>query len=352
MAVNKASYAAVTIALDAMGGDHAPLSVIEGAHNALASYPSLRFAIYGDETQVLPLLERFPALKQASTFHHAPDIIHSDTKPSVALRQGRESSMRYAINAVKEGSAVGVVSAGNTGALMAMSKFVLRTLPGIDRPAIASLFPTLTGRCVLLDLGANVECTATNLFQFAIMGDAFARAVLTIDKPRVALLNVGEEEIKGHEDVKAASVMLKETPLNLNFTGYVEGDGIPRGVADVIVTDGFTGNIALKTAEGTARICKEFIKQGFQSSLLAKIGALLAASSLRKVFKKIDPRLHNGAMFLGLDGIAVKSHGSADAIGFANAIGVAVELAVHDINSRIREEITTAYHHQTTASGE
>lgn len=332
----------LVIALDGMGGDYAPACVVEGAALALKHYPGLTFIIYGNEGEIRPVLSRYPRLAEAVTLVHTDIVVASDAKPSVALRQARGSSMRLAIDAVKEGKAAGMVSAGNTGALMAMAKIVFGTLPGITRPAIASLFPSMNGQIVLLDLGANVECDATNLFQFAIMGDAFARAVLGVQEPKIGLLNVGSEEVKGHEAVKAASIMLKESNVSLNFHGFVEGNDIAEGTTHVVVTDGFTGNIALKTAEGTARICRDLVKTAFNEGLLSKLGGLLARSSLKRVFKKMDPRMHNGAMFLGLNGIAVKSHGNADGIGFSNAISVAVELAAHGINSKIQEELKQA----------
>lgn len=330
------------ISLDGMGGDHAPSCVLEGAALALKKYPGLRFAIYGDQEKIAPLWEKYPSLKASVQFIHTPTVVSGDAKPSVALRQARDSSMRLSIDAVKNGEAAGVVSAGNTGALMAMSKIVLRTLPGIDRPAIASIFPSIRGKIVLLDLGANVECTATNLFQFAIMGDAFARAVLGLKNPKVGLLNVGAEEVKGHEAVKAASTLLRQSGLPMDFYGYVEGNDIAEGTTDVVVTDGFTGNIALKTAEGTAKLCKELLKVAFKESLFSRIGGILTLPSLKRLKAKIDPRLYNGAMFLGLNGIAVKSHGNTDGIGFANAIGVAVEMALHGINDKIHEELMLA----------
>ncbi|MCE3233751.1 MAG: phosphate acyltransferase [Rickettsiaceae bacterium] len=323
-----------------MGGDYAPTAVINGASEALKRYPGIRFILFGDESRILPILNNLPELKQSSTIHHTDHHIANHEKPSVALRKGKGSSMGMAIEAVKNGQASAVVSAGNTGALMAMSKLVFRTLPGIDRPAITSVFPTRTGKCVLLDLGANVDCNSDNLVQFAIMGDAFAKVILGLKSPRVALLNVGAEDTKGSEVVKAAAIDLREGDYPINFCGYVEGDGITEGIADVVVTDGFTGNIALKTAEGTAKICVSYIKEAFNSSLLAKIGGLLAKSAIKSMFKKMDPRMHNGAMFLGLNGISVKSHGGTDALGFSNAIAVAVELASNNINAKIIEELS------------
>src|SRR5690606_28936379 len=230
-------------------------------------------------------------------------------------------------------------SAGNTGALMAMAKFVLKTLPGIDRPAIASIFPTLRGESVMLDLGANVECDAENLVQFAVMGDAFARCVLGLPHPTVGLLNVGSEEMKGHEALREAAARLRAPNSPVAFHGFIEGNDIAGGVVDVIVTDGFTGNVALKTAEGTSKLFGEYLRQAFRHSLLARLGYLLASPALKKMRARIDPRRYNGAMFLGLNGIAVKSHGGADALGFANAIGVAVDMHVNGFLHQIRDEL-------------
>src|SRR4051812_7495338 len=235
----------LVIALDAMGGDQAPRSVLKGADKALKRFPNAHFLLYGVEDRLKPLLAKLPRLARASTLRHTADIVTGDAKPSVALRSGRQSSMRLALDAVQSGEAAGIVSAGNTGALMAIAKFVLRTLPGIDRPAIASFFPTLRGESVMLDLGANLSCDAENLVQFAVMGNVFARTVLGTLKPTVGLLNVGSEEVKGHEAVREAAAILKATPLPGSFHGFVEGDDIARGTVDVIVTDGFTGNVAL-----------------------------------------------------------------------------------------------------------
>lgn len=330
----------MTIALDAMGGDHAPACVVDGANLALERYKNARFIFFGDEGKIAPLIAKYPKLLEASRIHHTIHFIDNHEKPSIAMRKGKGSSMRLAIDAVKDQQAHALVSAGNTGALMAMSKLRLRTLPGVDRPAIASVFPTQKGRCVLLDLGANVDCNADNLVQFAIMGDAFAKVLLGLKSPKVALLNVGGEENKGSEIVKSAAEDLREGDYPLNFTGYVEGDGIAAGDADVVVTDGFTGNVALKTAEGTAKICMSYIKKAFKSSPLGWLGGMLAYGAIKKMFKQMDPRLHNGAMFLGLNGISVKSHGGMDGIGYSNAIAVAIELASSKINERIIEELS------------
>ena len=329
----------VTIAIDAMGGDRAPAMVVKGADLALERHPEVRFLIFGAEEQVAPLLVKLPRLAEASTLHHTDEVVLDDAKPSQALRTARHSSMRLAVDAVADGRAAGVVSAGNTGALMAMSKFVLKTLPGIDRPAIASFFPTRRGESVLLDLGANVECDAENLVQFALMGDIFARTVLGLLQPTVGLLNVGSEDLKGNDAVRAAGARLRSGIIPVRFDGFVEGNDIPAGTVDVVVTDGFTGNVALKTAEGTAKLFSESLRAAFHHSLPARIGYLLARGALKKLAARIDPRRYNGAMFLGLAGIAVKSHGSTDAFGFANAIGVAVDMKVNGFLEKISSEL-------------
>ena len=327
------------ISLDAMGGDSAPDMVVEGAEIALRRFPDMRFLFFGDEARLAPLLAARSTVAAASAIRHAPDAISGDAKPSVALRAGRSSSMRLAIDAVRAGEADGVVSAGNTGALMAMAKFVLKTLATIDRPAIASFFPTLRGESVMLDLGANVDCTADNLVQFAVMGDAFARTVLGVSQPTIGILNVGSEDLTGHDEGRAAAAALRAGPLAPQFHGFVEGNDITAGTTDVVVTDGFTGNVALKTAEGTARLYSEFLRGAFRSSLAAKIGYLFARNALGKVRERLDPRRYNGAMFLGLNGVVVKSHGGTDALGFANAICVAADMIANGINDRIRDDL-------------
>ena len=328
----------LTIALDAMGGDAAPRVVVSGANIARRRYPQVEFLMFGREIEIAPLLDRMKRLKAVTTFVHTDDVIGADDKLSVALRGGRNSSMRLAINAVHDGRAVGVVSAGNTGALMAMAKFVLKTLPGVDRPAIAAFFPTLRGETLMLDLGANVACNARNLIDFAVMGNAFARCVLGVLQPTCGLLNVGSEERKGHEALHEAAAVLREANLPGEFVGFVEGDDIAQGTVDVVVTDGFTGNVALKTAEGTAKLVGEYLRVTFKSSLLAGLGYLLARPSLNKLRKRLDPRRYNGAIFLGLNGITVKSHGGTDAFGFANAIGVAVDMNEHGIIEKTKAD--------------
>ena len=322
-----------------MGGDRAPSAVVAGAALAHRRYPQVKYVLFGDEKQIKPLLDKRKALQSVASIHHTDEVVGNDMKPSVALRSGRQSSMRLAIDSVAAGETDCVVSAGNTGALMAMAKIALRTLPGIHRPAIGSFLPTLRGESVLLDLGANIECDAENLVQFAIMGAIFARTVLGIPEPTIGLLNVGSEELKGHEDLKNAAQILRSTTLPGRFHGFIEGNDIADGTVDVVVTDGFTGNVALKLTEGMARLYADFLKRTFKSSIMARLGYLLASGAFRKLRAHVDPRRYNGAMFLGLSGVCVKSHGGVDAFGFANAIGVAVDLVAQGFNDRIREEL-------------
>jgi phosphate acyltransferase len=329
----------LTLSLDAMGGDNAPGMVVDGVSLALERLPQVDFLLFGDEKQLKPLLDKNPRVRDACQIRHTEDVVSNDEKAGVALRSGRNSSMRLAINAVKDGEAAGIVSAGNTGALMAMAKFVLKTLPGIDRPAISSYFPTLRGQSLMLDLGANVVCDADNLVQFAVMGEVFARNFLGLEQPSVGILNVGSEELKGHDSVKNAFNILQNIDLPIKFHGFVEGDDIAKGTVDVVVTDGFTGNIALKTAEGTAKMFGTFLKQALLSSTASKIGGMLAKPALNKFRMQLDPRRYNGAMFLGLNGICVKSHGGTDALGFANALDVAVELITDGLNDLIKEDL-------------
>jgi glycerol-3-phosphate acyltransferase PlsX len=336
--------ATLTLALDAMGGDFAPDMVIKGAAAILPRFPQVRFILFGDAEQIEPLLRKYPALRDRSELRHTKDKIGSEDKPSQALRRGRNSSMRLAIDAVAKGEAQAVVSAGNTGALMAMAKFVLRTLPGIERPALASFFPTLKGETVMLDLGANVECDARNLVQFAVMGANLAHSALGRHRPRVGLLNVGVEELKGNDAVRGAADLLRavQNPP-FEFVGFVEGDDITKGEVDVIVTDGFTGNVALKTAEGTAKLMGTLMRAAFQRSFLTKLGYLLAYSGLAMLKARIDPRFYNGGVMLGLNGIAVKSHGGTDEVGFAAAVEVAIDMAQDRLIERIRADFSGAF---------
>jgi glycerol-3-phosphate acyltransferase PlsX len=326
-----------------MGGDHAPAIVVHGAALARARYPEIRFIFFGDQDKIIPLLASHADLRACSEVRHAEEDVPANMKPSIALRQGRKSSMRLAINAVADGEASSVVSAGNTGALMAMAKFVLRTLPGIDRPAIATLIPTQTGETVMLDLGANIECDAENLVQFALMGAIFCRTVLGRSEPSIGLLNIGTEELKGHDEVRIAASILRERPIPGRLAGFVEGNDITAGTVDVVVTDGFSGNIALKSIEGAAHLMAHFLRQAFASSTVAKLGYLLSRGAFARLKTRVDPRRYNGAMFLGLQGVCVKSHGGTDAEGFANAIGVAHDLVARRFNERIAEEVATQY---------
>ena len=330
----------LTIGLDAMGGDAAPGIVVSGALLALEQDPDLRFILVGDTARLEPLLASQDRLRSRIEVRHTPDSVAGDAKPSHALRQGRNSSMRLAINAVKEGEAAAAVSAGNTGALMAMAKFVLKTLPGIDRPAMASVMPARQRPVVVLDLGANVDCGADHLFQFAVMGEVFARVMLGVAKPRVGLLNVGTEELKGDDTVRGAAAMLRESTLPIDFHGFVEGTDVTEGVVDVVVTDGFTGNVALKIAEGTAAMFTSALREAFRGGgLRAKLGYLLAKPAFATLREKFDARRYNGAMFLGLNGVVVKSHGGTDALGFAAAIAVAANLVRKGTNQRIIDEM-------------
>ena len=329
----------LTIALDAMGGDYAPDVVIEGAEIARERYPDASFILFGRKQAVGGLLAARPALAAVTQVVHTQDVVQAEDKPSQALRRGRESSMGLAIKAVADGEAQVAVSAGNTGALMALAKFVLRTMPGIDRPALASLFPTARGESVMLDLGANIDCSEDNLVEFALMGAAFARTVLGLGRPTVALLNVGVEELKGNETVKNAGQRLKDAPLPMDFAGFMEGDGIGAGDVDVVVTDGFTGNVALKTAEGTARLIRSLLTNAFESSTMARVGYVFARRGLESLKDHLDPNLHNGAVFLGLNGLVVKSHGGASALGFATAIGTAIDMARHDLCQLIGHDL-------------
>jgi glycerol-3-phosphate acyltransferase PlsX len=331
------------ISIDAMGGDSAPSMVVAGLDRALERFAGVRFLLFGRAAELAPLLRRFKRVRSASEVRDTLEVVSNSEKPSIALRNGRNSSMRRAIDAVAGGEAHGVVSAGNTGALMAMAKFVLKTLPGVDRPGIATVIPTLRGRSVILDLGANVDCSAENLAQFAVMGEVFARKVLRLEKPSVGILNVGTEDLKGREDVKRAAAILQNSTLAIRFHGFVEGDDITAGTVDVVVTDGFTGNVALKTAEGTARLYTHFLKRALFSSARARIGAWLAAPALRRMRNQVDPRQHDGAMFLGLNGVCVKSHGGTDAVGFSNAIRVAVELITDGVNEGIKQDFDHLY---------
>lgn len=331
------------IAVDAMGGDHAPGSVIEGTAAAAMRLPGANYIFFGEQPLIEPLLGKHPHLKSRSVIRHTAEKISSDLKPSQALRQGRNSSMRLALDAVAAGEAQCAVSAGNTGALMALAKLTLKTLPNIDRPALAATMPTSKGECLMLDLGANVQCDAENLVQFALMGTLLARTVLGVQNPLVGILNVGTEEMKGHEEIRTALNILRERPFPGRLHGFVEGSDINAGTVDVIVTDGFSGNVALKTVEGTAKLINHFLRESLRASLMNKIGAWLARDAFVSVKNKLDPRRYNGAMLLGLQGLCVKSHGGADAEGFSSAVSLAIDLVQQDYVAHVRQELARHY---------
>ncbi len=329
------------LAIDAMGGDEGLTVILAGAAIACERWPMLTLLLVGDEIAIGAALARYPALAAASQIVHAPDVIDGSDKPAQAIRRAKTTSMGLAIAAVKSGAAGAAVSAGNTGALMAMAKLSLRTLPGIDRPALAALLPSLGETDhVMLDLGANTECDTRNLVEFAVMGAAYARIALGLARPRVRLLNIGTEDLKGTDEVRDAATVLREaTDLQMAFEGFIEGDKISRGETDVVVTDGFSGNIALKTAEGTARFVTDLLRRAFTSSFRSKMGFLVSRPATELLRTHLDPNNHNGAVFLGLNGVVVKSHGSASPAGVANAIGVAAKLVANDITRRITDDL-------------
>ena len=320
-----------------MGGDTGPEIIVPGAALALKRRPDLKFVFYGDSARVSPLLDRHADLKAVSRLVHTEVTVRMDDKPSQALRQGRwKSSMWKSIEAVKSGDAAACVSAGNTGALMAMARFCLKTMPGIDRPVIAAIWPTLRGESIVLDVGANVGADARQLLDSAVMGAAMAGAIFDLPRPTVGLLNVGVEEIKGVEEVRLAGRRLKEAQHpNLVYHGFVEGDDLGKGTVDVVVTEGFSGNIALKTAEGTARQIGQYLRQAMSRTLMARLGYLLAKSAFDRLREKLDPRKVNGGVFLGLNGIVIKSHGGTDAEGFAAAIELGRAMVVNDLMAKI-----------------
>lgn len=329
------------IAVDAMGGDEGVRVMVEGAALARRRHDRFKFLLVGDEKQIETALDKHPNLRSAAEILHAPDVVAGDEKPTQALRRSKTTSMGLAINAVKAGEAGAAVSAGNTGALMAMSKLALRTMPGIDRPALAALMPTLgDDDLVMLDLGANTDCDARNLVQFAIMGAAYSRIVTGREAPRVRLLNIGTEETKGTEQLQEAAARLRDaTGLSLEFEGFVEANGLSRGDVDVVVTDGFSGNIALKAVEGTARFVADLLRRSFQSSLRSKFGFLVSRPATDLLRHHLDPNNHNGAVFLGLNGVVVKSHGSATGLGVANAVAVTARLLEASITERIMQDL-------------
>jgi len=333
----------IKISLDAMGGDHAPEIVVEGAAEAKVRYPDIEFIFFGNKKSLYPLIGSKHNLSE-SEIVHTMEFIKPNDKPSNVIRRGANTSMALAIKSVKNQSSA-MVSAGNTGALMAFSKLFLKTISDINRPAIAACFPTKRGEVCMLDLGANIECDKNNLIQFALMGQAFAKIVIGIKNPKVSLLNIGEEEIKGLSYIQEASEILKNLNKIINYCGYVEGDRITDGLVDVIVTDGFTGNIALKTAEGTASFFTNSLKESLKKSIFSKLGYFLAKKSLEGFRAHMDPRKYNGAVFLGLNGVVVKSHGGTDSFGFANAIGVAYDMAKYNFIEDLKKKLSITTKH-------
>ncbi|MES1157200.1 MAG: phosphate acyltransferase PlsX [Alphaproteobacteria bacterium] len=329
----------LVLSIDGMGGDHAPDIVVEGVELAAQAHPEVRFLIHGDPARLEALLALASAARAAATIVPADRVISMDVKPSQAMRQGKGSSLWNAIASVETGEAHAIVSAGNTGAFMAIAMVRLRTMAGVHRPALAASWPTMRGFAAVLDVGANVEADAEQLVDFAIMGEAFHRAVHGAARPKVGLLNVGAEDQKGHEEIRTAARLLRESKLDIDFHGFVEGDDISKGNADVFVTDGFTGNIALKAAEGTARMVAHFLREGLTSNVQSKIGALIASPALHKLRDRLDPSSVNGAVFLGLNGVVVKSHGGATGRGFAAAIEVAAKLAKSDYRDEIERNL-------------
>ena len=324
------------ISIDGMGGDHAPGIVVDGLELFAKARPEFDFLLHGDETKLKALMASAPIAAPRTTIRHAEKAVGMDTKPAQAVRQGKGSSMWNAIESVKKGEAVAAVSAGNTGALMAMSKLILRVVEGLHRPALVGTWPTLKGVSAVLDLGADIAADAEQLVEFAIMGQAFARAVHHKPNPTIGLLNIGSEELKGHEAIRDAAKLIRASKLDMKFHGFVEGNDISMGAVDVVVSDGFTGNVALKTAEGMAKMISELLKTSLTSSLSSKIGAAIAMPALKQFRSRLDPRKANGAVFLGLNGVVVKSHGGTDGVGFEMAISVAADMG----SSRFKDELS------------
>ena len=343
----------IRISLDVMGGDFGPEVTIPGAAKALERHPEVSFLLFGQQERCLPILAQFPRLKEKAVFHHCEVSVGMDEKPSQALRRGRYvSSMWRSIEAVKTGQADVAVSAGNTGALMAMAKFCLRTMATIERPAIAAIWPTLSGESIVLDVGAGIGADAQQLLDFAVMGGAMARALFEIEKPLVGLLNVGVEEIKGQEEVKEAGRLIREAGLDtIDYYGFVEGDDLGKGTVDVVVTEGFTGNIALKTAEGTAKQIAEYLRAAMSRTWMAKLGYILAKGAFDRLREKMDPRKVNGGVFLGLNGIVIKSHGGTDAEGFAAAVDVGYDMARNGLTQKIENDLKKYHARQPSPAG-
>jgi glycerol-3-phosphate acyltransferase PlsX len=334
-----------TISIDLMGGDHGPSVIVAGAAIALERHPSIKYQMFGLEEECLKVLDEYPAVKAVSEFHNCELAVTMSDKPSQALRKGRKrSTMWQAIEAVKVGQADVCISAGNTGALMAMSKFCLRTMANIERPAIAAIWPTIRGESIVLDVGATLDADAQQLLDFALMGAAMARALFGVEKPTVGLLNIGVEEIKGQEEVKEAGHLLKESEFSgLDYAGFVEGDDLGKGTVDVVVTEGFAGNIALKTAEGTARQIGEYLRAAMSTTFMAKIGYLFARQAFARLRQKMDPSRVNGGVFLGLNGVVVKSHGGASAQGFAAAVEMGFDMARNGLQNKIENDLDQYY---------
>lgn len=329
-----------------MGGDHGPKVVIPAAISALKQFPDVSFILVGDQDVIRTCLQQHNVAEDDRLIiHHASQQVEMDESPALALRGKKDSSMRVAINLVKDGTASACVSAGNTGALMATARFVLKTLPGIERPAIVSALPTEKGHTYVLDLGANIDSSAEHLVQFAVMGSVLAELVDGIKNPTIGLLNIGEEEIKGNERVKETARLLAET--DLNYYGFVEGDGLYRGDVDVVVCDGFVGNVALKASEGVVHMISHFLRQSFKRNVFTKIAGFIATPVLKHFKDKLDPRNHNGANLIGLQGIVIKSHGGTDAMGFANAIKIAIIEAEHDVPNNISKHLEALLEGQT-----
>ncbi len=331
----------LVISIDAMGGDHGPAVVVPAIARAVKQGLDARFLLHGAEPVLKAALAKLPALEGRVEIRHTDKVIGADDKPAQAMRRGKDSSMWNAVESVKSGEAAACVSAGNTGALMAIAMLILRMSADMERPALVASWPTLKGRTAVLDVGANISADAKRLVEFAILGAAFHHAVHGSVRPTVGLLNVGSEEGKGHEEVREANRVLRELPLELDYRGFVEGDDIPMGTVDVVVTDAFTGNVALKTGEGLARYFRAQLRTTFTSGPFARLGALIASAALRRMAEQFDPSSINGGPFLGLNGIVVKSHGGADVRGFATAIRLAADLAASDFVAQIDRNLRT-----------
>ena len=329
-----------------MGGDTAPQMVIDGLAISVIRHPNAKFLLHGDEARVEPLVARHPALKGRAEIRHIAECVAMDERPSVALRRRDATSMWRAIASVKDGEARAIVSAGNTGALMAMARMILKSMPGIDRPAIAALWPNPRGESVVLDVGANIGLDERQLIDFAILGEAYARVIMGLERPSVALLNIGAEEVKGNEAVKAAAANIRASGIDMNFYGFVEGDDISLGTVDVVVTDGYTGNIALKTAEGAAKLISNYLSNAIRRSLFAKLGYVLASGAFKTLREKMDPRSLNGGVFLGLNGVVVKSHGGTDGLGYASAVDLAIDVAKSDIAAKVQSRLAEIKAHR------